>query len=99
MVKHNGYKTDGYDTLLPGALVFFRSLPADDCVVFVTSRTSAQAEETERFLQAQGILYHAIVYGAPLGERILVNDSKPSGLRLPLPLKQSVTTLWKLGLS
>lgn len=87
VVKHNGYKMDGYDTLLPGALEFFRSLSTDDRVVFITSRTPAQAEQTERFLRAQGILYHAIVYGVPFGERILVNDSKPSGLRTAIAIE------------
>ena len=32
------------------------------------------------FLTANGIRYDAILYGMPAGERILVNDCKPSGL-------------------
>lgn len=80
VVKHNGYKLDGEDTLLEGSAKFFDDLPAEDFVLFVTSRKKEHAPETERFLQKHGIRYNAIVYGVPYGERILVNDRKPSGL-------------------
>ena len=78
--KHNGYKIDGKDTLLPGAKAFFENLPAEDRVIFLTSRTQEQAGFTEAFLRDNGIRYDAILYGLPYGERILINDRKPSGL-------------------
>ena len=37
LVKHNGYKIDGYDTLLPGVVEFFGSLPSEDKVVLLTA--------------------------------------------------------------
>lgn len=80
IVKHNGYKLDGRDALLPGAEEFFRGIARDDMVIFVTSRTREAAAQTEEFLERRGIRYDAIVYGAPYGERILINDKKPSGL-------------------
>ena len=80
VVKHNGYKSDGHDTLLPGAKAFLSGIGPEDMVVFITSRTEAQRAMTEAFLRDNGIRYDAIVYGAPYGERILVNDRKPSGL-------------------
>lgn len=81
LVKHNGYKLDGFDTLLPGAAEFMRALPPEDMVVLLTSRPAELAEQTERFLKERAVRYDAIVYGAPYGERILINDRKPSGLR------------------
>ena len=80
IVKHNGYKLDGQDTLLPGAKEFFENMQSDDMVIFVTSRTKDIAEQTEAFLRNNGIQYDTIIYGAPYGERILLNDKKPSGL-------------------
>ena len=80
IVKHNGYKLDGKDTLLEGVAEFFANLSEEDKVVFLTSRKKEVAEQTERFLKQQGIHYDAIVYEMPYGERILVNDRKPSGL-------------------
>lgn len=81
IVKHNGYIIDEKDTFLPGAEAFLKSIPAQDMVVFVTSRTEAYRPGTERFLAEHGIHYDHIIFGAPYGERILVNDDKPSGLK------------------
>jgi ribonucleotide monophosphatase NagD (HAD superfamily) len=80
IVKHNGYKLDGRDTLLDGAMEFLQSIPSGDMIVFITSRTNEYREMTESFLAELGIRYDHIIYNAPFGERILINDRKPSGL-------------------
>jgi hypothetical protein len=80
LVKHNGHLTDGQDTLLPGADTLLAQIPGDDLVVIVTSRTEAYREATEQFLADHGVRYDHIIFGAPFGERIVVNDTKPSGL-------------------
>lgn len=81
IVKHNGYKIDGKDTLLEGAGEFFRNVSKEDMVVLITSRTEEYREATEEFLKANHIPFDYIIYHAPMGERILVNDAKPSGLK------------------
>ena len=86
IVKHNGYKLDGYDTLLPGSKDFLANIQSDDMVIFVTSRTEEYREMTLAFLDEQGIRYDHIIFNAPYGERILVNDKKPSGLQMALAL-------------
>lgn len=78
--KHNGYKDDGYDTLLPGVTDFFSKLPKEDKIIFITSRKQEYAEITEKLLYENGIRFAAIIYDLPYGERILINDKKPSGL-------------------
>lgn len=78
--KHNGYKIDGFDTLLPGAKEFFDGLPSEDKVIFLTSRKKEYADITERFLKENGIPFETIIYDMPYGERILINDKKPSGM-------------------
>lgn len=80
IVKHNGHKLDGQDRLLEGAMEFFQQIPEGDMIVFVTSRKEEEKQGTEAFLQTHHIPFHHIVYGLPYGERILVNDKKPSGL-------------------
>lgn len=80
IVKHNGYKTDGEDTLLKGAAEFLEKIPEEDMILFLTSRTEQEKEKTEAFLKRNHIRYHAVIYHAPYGERILINDKKPSGL-------------------
>ena len=80
IVKHNGYKLDGQDSFLPGAKAFLKNIPPDDMVVFITSRMDDYKEMTEKFLGEHGIRYNHIIYNAPYGERILINDDKPGGL-------------------
>lgn len=82
IVKHNGYKIDGKDSLLNGAKEFIDAIPEDDFILFLTSRTESQKSMTIDFLQKNGIRYNAIVFNAPYGERILINDRKPSGLNM-----------------
>lgn len=82
IVKHNGYITDGVDTFLDGAEKFLRSIPDTDTILFVTSRDERYKAVTERFLKEHQIRYREIIYGLPYGERILINDQKPSGLQM-----------------
>ncbi len=86
IVKHNGYKIDGYDSFLPGAKEFLQSIPDKDMVIFITARTDEFKQMTIDFLQANGIRYDRIIFNAPYGERILVNDRKPSGLNVSIAI-------------
>lgn len=81
IVKHNGYKMDGEDTFLDGAFEFLNNIPEKDMIIFITSREIKYKETTEKFLLKNNIRFDHIIYDAPHGERILVNDDKPSGLR------------------
>lgn len=87
IVKHNGYKIDGEDSFLPGAKEFLESIPEKDMVVFLTSRTDEYKKETIEFLSKYGIRYDHIIFDAPYGERILVNDDKPSGLKVSVAIR------------
>lgn len=80
LVEHNGYKT-GEDKFLPGAKEFLQSIPKDDFVLILTAREKDAKGKTEKFLKNNGIRYNEILFEMPMGERILINDNKPSGLR------------------
>lgn len=80
IVKHNGYKIDGVDSLLPDAKRFLKQIPQNDLIIILTSRTSDYRQETIDFLSKNAIRYDHIIFNAPYGERIIVNDNKPSGL-------------------
>ena len=97
VLKHNGYLIDGKDSLLPEAIDFFAALPDDDMVVFVTSRSREYAYITEEALHMNGIRFNAIVYDAPFGERILVNDKKPSGLNCAIAVNTMRDEFMKQG--
>lgn len=86
LLKHNGYKIDGADTVLPGVLEYLNAISAEDTVIILTSRTNAYKQMTIDFLTKQGIRYDAILFNMPMGERILVNDRKPSGLDMSVAI-------------
>lgn len=80
IVKHNGHKIDGHDTLLEGVKVFFDNLAFEDKVILLTARKEHELEELKSFLKNNNIRYDYILSDMPVGERILINDKKPSGL-------------------
>jgi hypothetical protein len=84
IVKHNGYKIDGQDTLLPGAKEYIDSIPAEDKIIILTSRTDEYKAQTIGFLEQNGIRFDDILFNMPMGERILVNDRKPSGIDMSI---------------
>lgn len=89
IVKHNGYKIDGYDTLLPGVREFFDSIPLEDKVILLTARKNEQLEDLKNFLAKHNITYDHILTDMPMGERILVNDRKPSGLDMAFAINKN----------
>ena len=82
IVKHNGYKIDGYDTLLEGVKEFFATIPETDKIILLTARNEEYLEKLKVFLQDNDIRYNYILTDMPMGERILINDRKPSGLNM-----------------
>ena len=89
LVIHNGYKIDGKDTFLPGVEEFLKAIPEQDMVILITSRTEEYRRITEQFFQEHGIRYDYILFGVPYGERILINDNKPSGLQTGIAVNVS----------
>lgn len=81
LVEHNGYKI-GRDKLLPGVREFLEQIPAEDYVLIVTGREKEAMQKTMAFIQEEHLRCDKILFGMPLGERILFNDRKPSGLAM-----------------
>ena len=86
LLKHNGYKIDGFDTVLPGTIEYLKTIPVEDKIVIFTSRTDDYKQMTLDFLAEQEIRYDEILFNMPMGERIIVNDRKPSGLDMSVAL-------------
>ena len=79
LLVHNGYK-QGNDEFLPGALEFLKSIPKDDLIIILTAREEEARNRTEEFLNKHNVRFDKIIFNVPFGERILINDTKPSGL-------------------
>lgn len=89
LVKHNGYKIDGQDTLLDGVKEFFEKISSNDKVVLLTARKEEYLPDLKEFLKANNIHYDYLLTDMPMGERILVNDRKPSGLDMAFAINKN----------
>lgn len=89
LLKHNGYMTEEGDSLLDGVAEFFASIPSEDMIILLTARPSEYREITEKFLIEKNIRYDHIIFDVPVGERILVNDTKPSGLKTAYAIERT----------
>jgi hypothetical protein len=79
LVSHNGHLRGG-DRLLPGVTDFWAALDPADMVVLLTARPAEETAGIRDFFSRHGLRFDHIVPGCPVGERILFNDAKPSGL-------------------
>jgi hypothetical protein len=79
ILKHNGHKESG-DFLLEGVREFWDRIPPNDVIVLMSAREQFYAEQTIAFLRQNGIRYDHVIFGLPTGERVLINDTKASGL-------------------
>ena len=86
ILKHNGYKIDGRDTLLEGAKEYIDAIPAEDKIIILTSRLEEYRKMTLDFLDEHSIRYDEILFDIPMGERIVVNDRKPSGIDMAVAI-------------
>ena len=68
LVKHNGYKLEGQDTLLEGAAEYLSGIPDTDRIIILTSREEQYKEQTLYFLEKNNIRYDVILFNLPLGE-------------------------------
>lgn len=81
IVKHNGYKMDG-EELLEGSFEFFQKIPESDFIIILTARSEQYKTETIEFLKKSKVRFDKIIFDIPPGERILINDNKPSNLQM-----------------
>jgi len=81
IVKHNGFLDDGCDTILPYVKDFFKKLSENDKVIILTARKGDYLEKLKEFLDENNLRYDYLLSDMPMGERILINDKKPSGLK------------------
>ena len=80
ILNHNGYLNDN-DYLLPGVKQLWASIPEGDYIIIVTGRQEQYKECSLKILTENGLRYDHAIFGLPLGERIVVNDLKPEGLK------------------
>lgn len=85
---HNNYLY-GEDKPVPGFLEFYKQIDKNDFILLLSSREEKYKEITEKSLQKYNIKYNKIIFGLPKGERIIINDTKPKGLKTALAINSS----------
>lgn len=86
LLKHNGYKIDGADSVLPGVIEYLGRIPGEDKIIIFTSRAVEYKQMTLDFLDHHGIRYDGFMFNMPMGERIIINDRKPSGIDMSVAI-------------
>ena len=67
--------------MLDGVKEFFAKIAAQDKIILLTARKKIYEEQLVIFLKNNGIRFDQIICDLPTGERIILNDKKPSGLK------------------
>lgn len=78
---HNYYLEHKKDKLVPGIKILFKKINKDDLIILLTAREEKYKELTLNSLKKYNIKYNQIIFNLPTGERILINDEKPRGLK------------------
>ena len=80
----------------PGVKGFLSSIPSSDKIIFLTSREEKYKEKTIRFLKDNGLRFDYIIFDLPPGERILINDIKPGGLKTAICINVKRNSEWNV---
>lgn len=83
--EHNSHLY-GNDLLLDGVKEFFEKIPKDDYIIIITARKKKYKENTIQNLENNNIRFNLILFDMPIGERILINDIKPKGLKTAIAI-------------
>lgn len=79
VLKHNLEYRTKQDVLLPGAKEFWKgNIKKEDTVILVTNRVSKSRKKMEVFLKKSGLRFNLLITDLPNGERVCINDIKPS---------------------
>lgn len=84
--EHNGHLKLSGDILNKNVKELFLQISDEDVVIFLTSRGIEYKEETICALKKNGLKFDHIIFALPKGERVLVNDIKPDGLKTAIAI-------------
>ena len=83
LIKHHGSLTKQMQCdpeILPGTIEKISEWDSKGYhIILITGRKESMRKITEQQLSSLGIVYDKLVMGVTSGERILINDNKPTG--------------------
>lgn len=84
IIYHNSVLTT--ENILPGVKKFWDCISDNDVIIILTARPANQKDEIEEFLRNNNLRFDNVICSLPVGERIVVNDIKPNGLKTAVAL-------------
>ena len=78
--EHNSHLKSG-NKILQKSKNFLLNIPKNDKIIILTGRPKKYKKSTINFLKKHNIKYDEIIFDLNIGERILINDKKPDGLK------------------
>ena len=93
IIKHNSHLINENE-LLPNVKKFWKKIPTKDKIVILTGREKKYKTQTVNFLKKNNLRFDHIIFDLNIGERILINDKKPDGLKTAyaINLKRDIGT-------
>ena len=80
ILLHNSH-INSENTILKGVKSFWKKIRKIDKIVILTAREKKYKRATIIFLKKEKLRYDHIIFDLNVGERILLNDKKPDGLK------------------
>lgn len=80
IIFHNSH-LKGENVLLKNVKNFWNSIHSKDKIILVTNRDKKYKRKTINFLVKNNLRFDHIIFEAGSGQRILINDTKPDGLK------------------
>ena len=68
-------------------------------IILLTSRKLSEKSTVENFMKENNLRYDHIIFDVPMGERILVNDDKPSGLKMAYSINKKRDAAFNFSLT
>ena len=80
ILVHNSHLKSG-NKILENSKNFLLNIPKTDKIILLTGRPKKYKSETIKYLRKHKIKFDNILFDLNIGERILINDKKPDGLK------------------
>ena len=96
-LRHNGHlmaddesnPSSAAEQILPGVYDFWLRIPPQDIIILMSARKHEEKNKTIEIFNSLGLRFDHAIFDLPTGERILINDSKPLGLKTAVAVNVS----------
>ncbi len=85
IIQHNSHLV-GENVLLIGVKKFWKKINKVDKIVILTARPERYRKSTISFLKRNSLRFDHIIFNLNVGERLLINDKKPDGLKTSISI-------------